>query len=70
VYTPTCASWLNAIESHFTALKRFAINRTDDPRPEYRALAGCAVSDLAEPGEWAATGQPWPGSPRVNLVRR
>lgn len=36
VYTPTYASWLNAIESHFTPLKRFAIAGTDDPSHEYR----------------------------------
>jgi transposase len=36
VYTPTYASWLNAIESHFTPLKKFAIAGTDDPSHEYR----------------------------------
>lgn len=36
VYTPTYASWLNAIESHFAALKKFAIAGTDDPSHEYR----------------------------------
>jgi len=36
VYTPTYASWLNAIESHFTPLKKFAISGTDDPSHEYR----------------------------------
>ncbi len=36
VYTPTYASWLNAIESHFTQLKKFAIGGTDDPSHEYR----------------------------------
>jgi len=36
VYTPTYASWLNAIESHFTRLKKFAITGTDDPSHEYR----------------------------------
>ena len=36
VYTPTYASWLNAIESHFAPLKKFAIAGTDDPSHEYR----------------------------------
>ena len=36
VYTPTSASWLNAIESHFAPLKKFAISATDDPSHEYR----------------------------------
>ena len=36
VYTPTYASWLNAIESHFAPLKRFAIAGADDPSHEYR----------------------------------
>jgi transposase len=36
VYTPTYASWLNAIESHFGPLKKFAIGGTDDPSHEYR----------------------------------
>lgn len=30
VFTPTNASWLNAIEAHFGVLKRFTINGTDD----------------------------------------
>ena len=36
VYTPTYASWLNAIESHCAPLKKFAIAGTDDPSHEYR----------------------------------
>jgi len=28
-FTPTNASWLNRIESHFTALKKFALNSSD-----------------------------------------
>lgn len=36
VYTPPYASWLNAIESHFTPLKKFAIGGTDDPSHEFR----------------------------------
>ena len=36
VYTPTYASWLNAIESRFAPLKKFAIAGTDDPSHEYR----------------------------------
>ncbi len=35
VSTPTYASWLNAIESHFAPLKKFAIAGTDDPSHEY-----------------------------------
>ncbi|MBI3871762.1 MAG: IS630 family transposase [candidate division Zixibacteria bacterium] len=30
VPTPTYASWLNAIEAHFGALKRFCLNNSDD----------------------------------------
>ncbi len=36
VYTPTYASWLNAIEEHFGPPKRFAIAGTDDPSHEHR----------------------------------
>jgi transposase len=36
IYTPTYASWLNPIESQFTALKKFAITGTDDPSHEHR----------------------------------
>lgn len=35
-YTPTYSSWLNAIEAHFTSLKKFAIGGTDDPRHAFR----------------------------------
>lgn len=31
VPTPTYASWLNAIEAHFTPLKRFCLTNSDDP---------------------------------------
>jgi transposase len=31
VYTPTNASWLNLIEAHFGATKRFTLSHTDDP---------------------------------------
>jgi transposase len=30
-YTPTNASWLNRIECHFTALRRFALDNSDFP---------------------------------------
>lgn len=30
VFTPTYASWLNAIESHFAPLKKFTLQVTDD----------------------------------------
>ena len=30
VPTPTYSSWLNAIEAHFTALKKFCVNNSDD----------------------------------------
>ena len=36
VYTPTYASWLNAIKAHFSPLKKFAVNGTDDPSHAYR----------------------------------
>lgn len=36
VYTPTYASWLNAIEAQFTALKKFAIAGSDDPSHLHR----------------------------------
>jgi transposase len=29
VFTPTNASWLNRIECHFTALKKFALDNSD-----------------------------------------
>lgn len=35
-YTPTYASWLNAIEAQFTPLKTFAIKGTDDPSHQHR----------------------------------
>ena len=31
VYTPTEASWLNLIEAHFGAMRRFTLANTDDP---------------------------------------
>lgn len=31
VWTPTYSSWLNIIEPHFGALKKFTINGSDDP---------------------------------------
>ena len=31
MWTPTEASWLNLIEAHFGALKRFTLANTDDP---------------------------------------
>ncbi|MEW5797291.1 MAG: transposase [Candidatus Zixiibacteriota bacterium] len=30
VWTPTYASWLNAIEAHFGPLKNFCLNNSDD----------------------------------------
>jgi transposase len=30
-FTPTGASWLNRIECHFTALRKFALDNTDYP---------------------------------------
>jgi hypothetical protein len=33
-WTPTNASWLNRIESHFTALRKFALTNTDYPTHE------------------------------------
>ena len=33
-FTPTNASWLNRIESHFTPLKKFALNTSDYPTHE------------------------------------
>src|SRR6266542_3392236 len=51
VFTPTEASWLNLIESHFGALKRATLTNTDDPdhatrqRRVYRYLpSGTATS--------------------------
>lgn len=31
VWTPTYASWLNIIEPHFGAIKKYALNCSDDP---------------------------------------
>lgn len=36
VYTPTYASWLNAIEAQFTALKKYALAGSDDPSHLHR----------------------------------
>lgn len=36
VWTPTNASWLNAIEAHFGGLKKFTYSNTDDPDHESR----------------------------------
>ena len=41
VFTATYASWLNAIEAHFTPLKKFALSVSDDRdhRPRRRRIA-------------------------------
>lgn len=44
VYTPTYASWLNAIESHFTPLKKFAIGGTTTLHTSTAARASPAIS--------------------------
>lgn len=31
VWTPTYSSWLNLIEGHFAAMKKFTLNVSDDP---------------------------------------
>lgn len=36
VWTPTYASWLNAIEAHFGSIRKFAINGSDDPSHQQR----------------------------------
>lgn len=36
VWTPTGASWLNAIEAHFGGLKKFTYSNTDDPDHQAR----------------------------------
>lgn len=36
VYTPTEASWLNAIESEFTALHAYTLKNSDDPTSSIR----------------------------------
>ena len=36
VWTPTYSSWLNAIEAHFGAIRRFAINGTDEQSHQHR----------------------------------
>lgn len=36
VWTPTEASWLNAIEAHFGSMKTFVVNNSDDPDHETR----------------------------------
>jgi transposase len=38
-FTPTGASWLNRIESHFTALKKFALENTDHRTHEQQESA-------------------------------
>ena len=36
VWTPTYASWLNAIEAHFGGVRKFAINGADEPTHDHR----------------------------------
>ena len=36
VWTPTYASWLNAIEAHFGGIRKFAINGSDEPSHNHR----------------------------------
>lgn len=36
VWTPTYASWLNAIEAHFGGVRKFAINGSDEPSHQHR----------------------------------
>ena len=36
VWTPTYASWLNAIEAHFGGVRKFAIAGSDDPSHRHR----------------------------------
>lgn len=36
VWTPTYASWLNAIEAHFGGVRKFAINGADEPSHHHR----------------------------------
>jgi len=41
IYTPTNASWLNLIEAHFGATKRFTLVDTDDPSHRHRRHRIC-----------------------------
>jgi len=36
VWTPTYASWLNAIEAHFGGIRKFAVNGSDEPSHDHR----------------------------------
>jgi len=36
VWTPTYSSWLNVIEPHFGAAKKYALNGSDDPDHQTR----------------------------------
>jgi transposase len=36
VWTPTYASWLNAIEAHLSGIRKFAINGSDEPSHDNR----------------------------------
>jgi hypothetical protein len=36
VWTPTYASWLNAIEAHFGGIRKFVLNGSDDPTHTHR----------------------------------
>lgn len=38
-FTPTGASWLNRIECHFTAMKKFALDNTDHRSHEQQQAA-------------------------------
>ena len=44
-WMPTHASWLNRIECHFTALRKFALDNTDDQsREEQQEAIECYLS--------------------------
>lgn len=60
VYTPTYASWLNAIESHLGPLKKFAIAGTNDPSHEYRRWRIVRLPHLGKPDK---------GSPKTVLAK-
>ncbi len=58
VFTPTNASWLNRIECHFTALKKFALDNSDYIRHEHQFAA--IESYLRwHNGQRSITIQPW-----------
>jgi hypothetical protein len=57
-FTPTAASWLNRIESHFAALKKFALDTSDHRSHEAQQEAILDYLDWRNRKRLLAT-RPW-----------